>query len=126
VKRIIFGWLFILLYGIALLRPIHPLIDYYVNQDFFAKVLCINKDKPEMACNGKCILMQRLKQVSPNSAEQTPANPILKINLSEYPIGFIHFLNHEPLSFDSLATSYSGYTAYWPDKPNSKIFRPPC
>jgi len=127
VKKIIFGWAFILLYGIALLRPIHPLVEYYTNQDFFAKVLCINKDKPEMACNGKCILMQKLKRVSAAPAEQTPDTPpIQKINFTEYPIGFVQFTNHIPSRFGTDAITYSEYIIHWPDNPVNKIDHPPA
>lgn len=38
------------------------LADYLLNYDYIAKVLCINKDKPEMHCNGKCHLAKQLQQ----------------------------------------------------------------
>ena len=83
----------------ALLRPIHPLVEYYANQDFFANVLCINKDKPEMACNGKCILMQKLKRVSAAATDPSPDDtPPQKINLTEDTIEFIQ------LTPDQIAT----------------------
>lgn len=44
------------------LSRIWILIDYTVNQDFIAKVLCINKNKPELQCNGKCHLANQIKQ----------------------------------------------------------------
>lgn len=126
-SKILFGWIFILLYGIALLRPIHPLVEYYANQDFFAKVLCINKDKPEMACNGKCILMQKLKRVSAAPAEQTADSPPLqKINLTEYPIGFVQFTNPLPPRFGTAATTHSIHIIYWPDNPVIEIDHPPA
>lgn len=36
--------------------------DYLLNYDYISKVLCINKDKPEMHCNGKCHLAKELKK----------------------------------------------------------------
>jgi hypothetical protein len=36
--------------------------DYILNRDYIAKVLCINRDKPEMKCNGKCHLAKQLKK----------------------------------------------------------------
>lgn len=38
------------------------IIDFNINQDYIAEVLCINKDKPEMKCNGKCHLTKELKK----------------------------------------------------------------
>jgi hypothetical protein len=82
---------FILLYLIALCKPIAPLIEYYANQDFFATVLCINKDKPEMHCNGQCVLMQRLKKAMQDEPV-SPSAPLPKIEFRDYPIGFISSL----------------------------------
>lgn len=36
------------------------LLEYRVNQDYIAKVLCENKSKPELKCKGKCQLMKQL------------------------------------------------------------------
>lgn len=38
------------------------LADYLLNKDYIAKVLCINRNKPEMHCNGKCHLAKELKK----------------------------------------------------------------
>lgn len=41
-------------------------INYYVQYDYFVKVLCENKDNPEKpACNGKCHLKKQLNQQKP-------------------------------------------------------------
>jgi hypothetical protein len=45
---------------VLFLKPIFPVIDYAINYDYISKVLCINKDKPELKCNGKCHLMKEL------------------------------------------------------------------
>ncbi len=34
---------------------------FKINQKYYAEVLCVNKNRPELACEGKCVLMQRLK-----------------------------------------------------------------
>jgi len=51
------------------------LIDFTINQDFIAKVLCINKDEPDLGCNGKCHLKKKLKEVSKPDSEQQAPNP---------------------------------------------------
>jgi hypothetical protein len=48
-----------------------PVIEYAVNRDYIAEVLCINKAKPELACDGKCHLKSSLDQEFEND---TPAN----------------------------------------------------
>jgi hypothetical protein len=49
---------------VLFLKPIFPVIDYAINYDYISKVLCINKDKPELKCNGKCHLMKELAKAS--------------------------------------------------------------
>ncbi|ADY28743.1 hypothetical protein [Cellulophaga lytica] len=44
------------------LKPIFPFMEYVVNYDYISKVLCINQDKPELECNGKCALMKSIEK----------------------------------------------------------------
>jgi hypothetical protein len=46
------------------LKPIFPVIEYAVNYEYISKVLCVNKAKPMMHCNGKCHLMKELAKAS--------------------------------------------------------------
>ena len=50
------------------------LIDFKLNQDFIAKALCINKEKPMSNCNGKCILAQKLKKAGEPQKKVFPLN----------------------------------------------------
>jgi len=43
-----------------LLKPAFPVCEYVVNYDYITTVLCVNKAKPQMHCNGKCHLMKEL------------------------------------------------------------------
>ena len=36
--------------------------DYLVNSEIITKTFCVNKEKPEMKCNGKCHLAKQLKE----------------------------------------------------------------
>ncbi|MFD0992726.1 hypothetical protein [Tenacibaculum geojense] len=104
-----------------MLRPITPFVEYAINYDYIAKVLCINKDKPEMQCNGKCQLMQKLEQ------QQEDDFNSLRISIEEYPIGFITLLsvdtNHDFYYTDKKEEfSYSNMYSFL--KENS-VFHPP-
>lgn len=39
--------------------------DYAARYDYYANVMCENKELPEMHCNGKCVLMQKMKAAQP-------------------------------------------------------------
>ncbi|ASK31584.1 hypothetical protein CEY12_16340 [Chryseobacterium sp. T16E-39] len=51
-------------------RPLIPIMEYAVNYDYIVETLCINKDKPELNCNGKCYLSKELAKT--NDTESTP------------------------------------------------------
>lgn len=48
------------------LKPILPVVDYVINYEYISKVLCENKAKPQLKCNGKCHLMKELAKASEN------------------------------------------------------------
>lgn len=51
------------------LRPLVPIIDYAVNYQYISEVLCINKDRPEVHCKGKCYLSKELTKASQEDSE---------------------------------------------------------
>jgi hypothetical protein len=46
--------------------------SFKINQDYISKVLCINRDKPKLHCNGKCVLMQRIKAEEEKEKKEMP------------------------------------------------------
>lgn len=53
------------------------LLDYFVNTDFYLEN-CTNKDRPELSCNGQCILMQKMAESQPqnSNSEATVFTPL--------------------------------------------------
>lgn len=47
-------------------------ISFKTNQDHIAKVLCINRNKPEVRCNGKCVLKRWTKAAEDKENKGTP------------------------------------------------------
>jgi len=96
------------------LKPILPVIDYVINYDYISKVLCENKAKPQLKCNGKCHLMKELAKASEN---EKPINSDKKDNskheiellycneLSEINFRQIYFLNKTSVG-DNYANLY--------------------
>ncbi len=76
---------FTTLYLVAMLKPVEPILEYCFNYNYIVEVLCVNKDKPRLNCNGKCYLM---KQLQKQSGENSPKKA-QSIQLENYPIGFI-------------------------------------
>ncbi|WP_316820906.1 hypothetical protein [Pedobacter gandavensis] len=63
---------FILLFTLLLAQfsKVFVYAGFELNQQYIAAVLCENKDKPEMHCNGKCYLMKKLKQAEDKEKKQ--------------------------------------------------------
>lgn len=112
---------FTFLYMLAMLKPVLPVFDYVINQDYIAEYLCINKDKPEMHCNGKCYLMEMLANENQEKKQNLPA-----IDLREYPIGFVQVL-HLPAQVELLVTTTQNttYIEQYSYLFNHTLFHPP-
>lgn len=54
-------------------RPLIPLVEYAVNYEYISEVLCINKSKPELHCNGKCYLSKEIAKTN-----DTDSSPLTK------------------------------------------------
>lgn len=57
-------------------RPVFQVaeISYYqFNIKYIVENYCVNKDKPELHCNGKCYLMQQLNKASSQKGKTTAA-----------------------------------------------------
>ena len=80
----------ITLYGIALIRPAFPLVEYYLKMEVYLEK-CANKKRPELHCNGQCILMQKMRTMNTESQDQSRPAPA-KINFEDYPVGFVEEL----------------------------------
>lgn len=68
--------LFVLLSGIGVKSIIT--FHYFINQTEIVELFCINKEKPQLQCNGKCHLAQELKEIDVNDDEL----PFLPVQLS--------------------------------------------
>lgn len=45
---------------IFLVKPIFPLVSYVIQYDYIVNELCVNRDRPDLHCNGKCHLMKEM------------------------------------------------------------------
>ncbi len=82
-QKLIFTHLFLNLYLLAIIQPAIPIIEYFVNYEYIANELCENKDKPTVACNGKCYLEKQVKKQQRIDIDQEAPMPP-KIDLEKY------------------------------------------
>lgn len=122
-KNQILGIFFYLLYLLAMIRPLVPIIEYHANYDYIAAVLCENRDKPYLECNGKCYLEKQLKKANHTNHDHKSTVP--QINLKDYPISPLdqfsyQFNNSNELNFERLFILKNTSQDYF-----SSILKPP-
>lgn len=120
VKKIVF-----LLALFMLLKPVFPVIDYIVNYEYISKVLCVNKAKPKMKCNGKCHLMKELAKASEN---ETPISSNKKIASHELEVLFFEEIKSFKIAsiyFDESHKISNNYSDLYFYLNSSSFFRPP-
>jgi hypothetical protein len=120
VKKILF-----LLALVILLKPVFPVVDYVVNYEYITKVLCVNKDKPKMKCNGKCHLM---KELAKTSESETPISSNKKITTQELEVLFfekINFIQITSIYFDEKQQLNANYSNTYSYLDSVSVFRPP-
>jgi hypothetical protein len=96
--------------------------DFYANQDYIAKNLCVNRNKPMMNCRGRCQLCKRLA----HEENQDKSNPDRKPeNRNE--IVFFEDLSHFviPPIPSGLTTAYPLMIAHAPIDRAFPFFHPP-
>jgi hypothetical protein len=100
------------------------LSNYLAQYKYYVEVLCENKNKPELKCNGKCHLAKELKTV-----EEDPEKPELpqKIKDKTEDIFLIHVFSN--LISSELTNNINSYSKYNPPFLSfcfkGKIFQPP-
>ncbi len=60
----------VILFCFAEIKPVFPILEYYLNYKYISEVLCTNKDKPLSGCNGKCYLREQLKEVQESEKQE--------------------------------------------------------
>ncbi|WP_235324472.1 hypothetical protein [Pedobacter lusitanus] len=94
------------------------------NKEYIASNLCINRNRPELHCNGKCYLMKKIKQAEENEKKEAARNNLsqLEVSFCQEPFTF-SFLDPSALSISD--PSFSVYAYLYTNPYIRNIFRPP-
>ena len=94
------------------------LLDYYIDTEYY-KERCENKLRPELNCDGKCILSQKLKEQAKNEQDATTPSPVS----AEYTLE-VREIDIYCVS-EQLIRSCSGYLNTYQSLKQHDIFKPP-
>lgn len=93
-KNQFLGIFFYLLYLVAMVKPVLPVIEYYANYDYIATALCENKDKPYLECNGKCYLQKQIEKLN-REHDHEHNSTVPSISLKDYPVSPISYFSYQ-------------------------------
>lgn len=98
-------------------------VYYYARKSTFVEQ-CINRDKPQLHCDGKCVLMQRLKS---EDEQRNPMMPDMLRNIGDEVLFFepISDFHLNRLAYCSERSQSARYEETRPEAPAPGIFKPP-
>lgn len=108
-----------------LLKPAVPVIDFMVNYSYIIKELCVNRDKPEMECNGQCYLKKELAEAA---TQEFPISKERKIPIPSQEVFFQEF-QEEAFAFPAFADKQAPLVFHRDMRTQreiSAIFHPPA
>lgn len=90
--------LFSLLFSIF--AKLQVFVDYIVNQDYYAEVLCENKAKKKSCCKGKCAMGKALVKLTENEEVPSTKNPNSTFKITKVEDALFNTLKfYPPLAF---------------------------
>lgn len=100
-------------------------ISFFINQDYIARVLCINRDKPESGCNGAC---QLKKQIEKDKENQEQSNIDIKVKEVLVYIPVVAPQVQSAYTFELTEKKFSSiyFKSYLPEGHLHSIFHPPA
>lgn len=121
-RRKIFAWTMIVVlythsFGVNILYGL-----YEIDQNLFTELFCINQDKPEIHCNGSCMILKMDEQSSHNHDKQ------MLLDISQYQLVYIlqDFDFKLKFAFKSEEQSHStDYENFYNSQDLKNVFRPP-
>ena len=97
-------------------------IWFFANRTTIAKEYCINKDRPELKCDGKCFLNNKIKETEQHQNEEAPLQIKQLLETSPCTITTINYSISAP-EIDLIYNPFS--TATYSFNHTIAVFRPP-
>jgi hypothetical protein len=95
---------------------------FYANRKAIAKEHCINKNRPELKCDGKCFLSMKMKEAGHHQDENAPLQVKQMLEGSPYTLFNSNIDFHIP---DTRIAHIAAYSAGYHYLHSNSLFRPP-
>ncbi|MBK6391935.1 MAG: hypothetical protein KA109_01430 [Saprospiraceae bacterium] len=125
--RQISAYTLILVVVLKTFSMVSALVSFELNRQYYAEVLCVNKNRPELACHGKCVLMQKISMQIETEHHRSSDNYLNFFQKIFESIDVFTQGSCESWSFNesNLNTALFDYTACIPTGIHRSIFHPP-
>jgi hypothetical protein len=97
------------------------LINFYLNQETITAKFCVNKNKPQLHCNGKCFLAKKIKEQEQKEA----ADAIMELSKIEVVSASSYFTMLPEIFFTVVKKNYAVYTENILNTSASRLLKPP-
>lgn len=96
-------------------------VNYEINKEIITEEFCVNKEKPDLQCNGKCHLAEQLTE-----SNQTPAEQPTEVNyLPQIPL-FYQEIDQPFIAINLKSEKIKHSIDFYNYSPVFKIEHPPC
>lgn len=108
----------------SLIQPANVLLTYTawsVNHEYIARTLCVNRNRPERCCEGKCYLSKQLEKH--DDTQNTP------FQVREGQFSSFYVRGHAPvlsIAVQAVFRLYPLAVSAVVERPLSSVFHPPC
>ena len=97
-------------------------LDFLANRGTISKIFCVNRDKPQMHCNGRCYLAKQIqKQQDENKQQGNNKKEKFEIQFFFVPAEttIVHFFSASTLIYGRVGENF--FSQY-----QHAVFHPPC
>ena len=121
----VFAILILSVHCLVIFRPFSPYLEYAVNYDYITKVLCENREKPELNCHGSCHLSKEIKKAMEKEEDPMNSSTVSSVKLPLFITATqvsgnadrgLELLEKKSIQPSTIVTQYSGKPATPPPK----------
>lgn len=99
-------------------------VDYQLHKERVTQLFCVNKDKPQLHCNGKCHLAKQLRKAA-DAESKAPNAGFAKMKFEALPTGWAALVR--PVLYPSPAQLFAPQQAVlYTFSPVHGVFHPPA
>lgn len=102
--------LFVLIISVSSIYKLVVLMNYYFDKTDFIQTYCVNKDRKELCCKGKCYLIKQISEYQNTSDANIPKNNLLTEELFDCILNYT--INEQNFNIELLKNNKNKQTLF--------------